>query len=36
MSLQLQLSSLSGPLGSLDAYIHQVNQIPMLSAEEEY
>jgi RNA polymerase sigma-32 factor len=26
----------SVPLGSLDAYIHQVNQIPMLSAEDEY
>ncbi len=27
--------SLNAPLGSLDAYIHYVNQIPMLSAEEE-
>ena len=35
MSLQLQLSSMTGPVGSLDAYIHRVNQIPMLSAEEE-
>lgn len=35
MSLQLQLSSLKFPIGSLDAYIHRVNQIPMLSAEEE-
>ncbi|WP_028388904.1 RNA polymerase sigma factor RpoH [Legionella fairfieldensis] len=36
MNQQLQLASLSLPVGSLDAYIHQVNQIPMLSAEEEY
>lgn len=36
MNKQLQLASLSVPIGSLDAYIHQVNQIPMLSAEEEY
>lgn len=35
MSLQLQLSSMTGPVGSLDAYIHRVNQIPMLTAEEE-
>lgn len=35
MNQLLQLSS-SLPLGSLDAYIHHVNQIPMLSAEEEY
>lgn len=34
MSLSLQ-RSLSVPIGSLDAYIHQVNQIPMLTAEEE-
>lgn len=33
---QLQLASLNLPLGSLDAYIHRVNQIPMLSIEEEY
>ncbi|MFC3908985.1 RNA polymerase sigma factor RpoH [Legionella dresdenensis] len=32
---QLQLASLALPMGSLDAYIHYVNQIPMLSAEEE-
>ncbi|WP_133127521.1 RNA polymerase sigma factor RpoH [Legionella nagasakiensis] len=36
MSLQLQLSTMNLPVGSLDAYIHRVNQIPMLSAEEEY
>lgn len=36
MSLQLQLSTMSVPVGSLDAYIQRVNQIPMLSAEEEY
>lgn len=35
MSQQLQLASLNLPIGSLDAYIHRVNQIPMLSAEEE-
>ncbi len=35
MSQKLQLASLTFPIGSLDAYIHQVNQIPMLSAEEE-
>ncbi len=37
MSLQLQLSTtMNVPVGSLDAYIYRVNQIPMLSAEEEY
>ncbi|WP_419419293.1 RNA polymerase sigma factor RpoH [Legionella sp. D16C41] len=36
MNKQLQLASLTLPIGSLDAYIHRVNQIPMLSAEEEY
>lgn len=36
MNKQLQLASLNLPLGSLDAYIHRVNQFPMLSAEEEY
>lgn len=35
MNQELQLASLSLPIGSLDAYIHRVNQIPMLSAEEE-
>jgi RNA polymerase sigma-32 factor len=36
MSLQLQLSTMNVPIGSLDAYIYRANQIPMLSAEEEY
>ncbi|AHE68189.1 RNA polymerase sigma factor RpoH [Legionella oakridgensis] len=36
MSLPLQCSTMNLPVGSLDAYIHRVNQIPMLSAEEEY
>jgi len=36
MSLQLQLSAMNLPVGSLDAYIHRVNQIPMLTAEEEH
>ncbi|WP_367606341.1 RNA polymerase sigma factor RpoH [Legionella sp. W05-934-2] len=36
MSKQLQLASINLPIGSLDAYIHHVNQFPMLSAEEEY
>jgi RNA polymerase sigma-32 factor len=36
MSQRLQLASLNLPIGSLDAYIHCANQIPMLSAEEEY
>lgn len=35
MNLQLQLSTMNVPVGSLDAYIYRVNQIPMLSAEEE-
>lgn len=35
MSQQLQLASLNLPIGSIDAYIHRVNQIPMLTAEEE-
>lgn len=35
MSLPLQLSTMTLPIGSLDAYIHSVNQIPLLSAEEE-
>lgn len=35
MSLELQLSTMHLPIGSLDAYIQRVNQIPMLSAEEE-
>lgn len=36
MNKSLQLASLTLPIGSLDAYIHRVNQIPMLSSEEEY
>lgn len=36
MSKQLQLASMNLPIGSLDVYIHHVNQFPMLSAEEEY
>ncbi len=35
MSLQLQLSTMNLPVGSLDTYIHRVNQIPMLTADEE-
>ncbi|OGV47185.1 MAG: RNA polymerase factor sigma-32 [Legionellales bacterium RIFCSPHIGHO2_12_FULL_42_9] len=36
MSKKLQLGMFNAPIGSLDAYIHSVNQIPMLTAEEEY
>ena len=35
MSMQLQLSAASLPVGSLDAYFNRVNQIPMLTLEEE-
>jgi RNA polymerase sigma-32 factor len=35
MSKDLQLSQMTSPLGSLEAYIHRVNQLPMLSVEEE-
>lgn len=35
MSQQLQLFAMNLPVGSLDSYIHRVNQIPMLSLEEE-
>ncbi|KTD14476.1 RNA polymerase sigma factor RpoH [Legionella israelensis] len=35
MSQQLQLAAMNLPIGNLDAYIHRVNQIPLLSAEEE-
>ncbi|HHT0592525.1 TPA: RNA polymerase sigma factor RpoH [Legionella anisa] len=35
MSQYLQLAEMNLPVGSLDAYIHRVNQIPMLSLEEE-
>jgi RNA polymerase sigma-32 factor len=34
-STNLQINQLAKPIGSLDAYIYWVNQIPMLSAEEE-
>ena len=34
-SQQLQLAAMNLPVGSLDSYIHRVNQIPMLSLEEE-
>ena len=36
MSLSLSVSNLNLPIGSLEAYIHRVNQIAMLSAEEEF
>lgn len=36
MSNELQLSTLGLPIGSLDAYIQRVNQIPMLTPEEEF
>ena len=36
MSSPLQLSTMNVSIGSLDAYIYRVNQIPMLSAEEEF
>jgi len=35
MSHQLQLAAMHLPVGSLDAYISRVNQIPMLTLEEE-
>jgi RNA polymerase sigma-32 factor len=35
MSNQLQLAVMHLPIGSIDAYVHQVNQIPMLTLEEE-
>ena len=35
MSQQLQLAAMHLPVGSLDAYIHRVNQISMLTVEEE-
>ena len=35
MNQQLQLSAMNLPVGSLDSYIHRVNQIPMLTLEEE-
>jgi RNA polymerase sigma-32 factor len=36
MNSQLQLSTMNLPIGSIDAYIYRVNQIPLLTAEEEY
>lgn len=33
---QLQLATLSLPIGSLEAYVYRVNQIPILSEAEEY
>jgi len=33
---QLQLSSFGVPIGSIETYISRVNQIPMLTPEEEY
>lgn len=35
MSLDLQLCTANLPMGSLDAYIYRVNQIPMLTLEQE-
>ncbi len=35
MSHQMQLAAMNLPVGNLDAYIHRVNQIPLLTAEEE-
>jgi len=35
MKSTLQLSTMNFPIGSIDAYIHRVNQIPLLSLEEE-
>ncbi|MDX2345975.1 MAG: RNA polymerase sigma factor RpoH [Legionella sp.] len=35
MNLPLQLATTHLPIGSLDAYIHQANQIPLLTLEEE-
>lgn len=36
MNQQLSLTTSYLPIGCLDAYIHRVNQIPMLTAEEEH
>lgn len=35
MSQQLQLAAMNLPVGSLDSYIHRINQIPLLTLEEE-
>lgn len=36
MNTALQLADIRLPVGSLEAYLHYINQIPMLSQEEEY
>ncbi len=36
MNLLLQPLTINMPVGSIDAYIHAVNQIPLLTAEEEH
>ncbi|GAB4393220.1 MAG: RNA polymerase sigma factor RpoH [Gammaproteobacteria bacterium] len=36
MSTQLRVLDMALPIGSIDAYYHRVNQIPMLTAEQEY
>ncbi len=36
MSFSLSLATLNLPIGSLEAYIHRVNQIPLLTPEEEH
>ncbi len=36
MNNKSQLAAMNLPVGSLEAYIQRVNQIPLLSAEEEY
>lgn len=35
MNQELQLAAMNLPVGSIDSYIHRVNQIPMLTLEEE-
>ncbi|MDF1646549.1 MAG: RNA polymerase sigma factor RpoH [Legionellaceae bacterium] len=35
MNQSLELTTVQLPIGSLDAYIHQANQIPLLTLEEE-
>ncbi len=35
MNQQLQLAAMNLPVGSLDSYIHRINQIPLLTLEEE-
>lgn len=36
MNQQLQLATMALPIGSLDAYIHRVNQFPLLTQQEEF